>query len=61
VRRASGAGGRHIDLARVFLGVGDSSGIDATGSDGFTSATIGTRMTPAIGAMSRRKTKFSLV
>src|SRR5262249_48610088 len=36
-----------------------NSGTVLTGTDGFTSMKLGSRRTPATGAMSRRKTKLS--
>src|SRR5262249_55453423 len=38
-----------------------NNGTVLAGTDGLTSKTNGARITPATGAMSRRKTKFSLV
>jgi hypothetical protein len=51
---------RHIDFSRLAFAYTMNSGTVLAGTDGCTSMTFGTRTMLAIGAMSRRKTKFSL-
>ena len=55
------AGGRHVELAGIGLGVGDQFGDRLDRNLGFTTTTFGKRMMPATGTISCRKLKLSLL
>jgi len=57
--RRSIAGRRHVELAGIGLGVGDEIGDRFAGMDGLTTTMLGTRKTPATGAMSWMKLKLT--
>jgi hypothetical protein len=49
-----------LSLPGLALAYAINSGIDLTGTDGFTTTTFGKRIRPATGSTSRRKLKLSL-